>query len=325
MKKGILKNLALVLISAALLSSCGPVVHFFNVDERVPATIPVEFEEGNIAVFSTIASLTDTSGYKTERFDYDSLLMVKIAAGIAGGIENNLALDSGTVPVYNHYGDKNRDLLNPDYIKTLSLNSNSQIMFVIEDLKVEPLKVLNFKGALMNVNPSVSYVYIPVSVEVSVYDGINLAILGSHNLRDTIYWEIFSNQDLKDNLIQARLYGSLLNISESIGGQIAQKFFPTWDPQERYIYTFGNSQWNSALRYSDEFKWREAMHIWLEEVETTNRMRAAAASFNIAVSLEMMEKYDLAIDWLNYAEKCFPLEGMDGYKSILTRKLEKQN
>lgn len=325
MKIGILKNLALVLISAALLSSCGPVVHFFNVDERVPAIIPIELEEGNIAVFSTITSLTDSAGQKTERFGLDSLLMVKVAAGLAAGIEENLFLDSGSVGIFNHYGDKNRDLLNPRYIESLSLNSEAQVMFVIEDLKVEPLRILKLKGALVNTNPVLSYVYMPVSIDVSVYDGVNLAILGSHNLKDTIYWEIFSKQDLREEAIQARLYESMVNISAALGSQISRVFFPSWNPQERYLYTFGNPQWNAALKYSDEFKWREAMHIWLDEVETGNRMKSAAASFNIAVSLEMMEKYDLALEWLNYAEKCFPLEGMDGYKSILTRKLEKQN
>jgi len=324
MKSGKFFNLTITLAFAALLSSCGPMVHFFNVDERVPARIPLEFGNDNIAVFSTITSLTDSAGNKTLNFERDSLLMVKIASGLASGIEENMALDSGTIPVFNHYGNRWSDLVNPSYIESLSLNSGAELMFVLENLQIESLKILRLTGSQLNNSPAVSYVYMPISVDVGVYDGINRALLASHNKKDTIYWEIFSKQDLREDVIQSRLYESLTNLSTVIGGQLAREFFPTWNPQERYLYTFSRTEWLNALKFSDEFKWREAMHIWLMEVESNNRMKSSAAAFNIAVSCEMMEKYDLAIDWLDYAKKSFPLEGIDGYKTILTRKLEKQ-
>ncbi|MDD3274039.1 MAG: DUF6340 family protein, partial [Bacteroidales bacterium] len=128
----------------------------------------------------------------------------------------------------------------------------------------------------------------------------------------------------KDEVVASRLYSSMYDISKKLGSSFSSRFFDEWIPVERYLYTFNSSPWADAFRLSQEFKWKEALDIWMTLTDEATPVKRASAAFNIAVALEMMEQYDLAFEWLNVAESNYLLKGIPGYKSILEEKIEKR-
>ncbi|OJV19500.1 MAG: hypothetical protein BGO30_06395 [Bacteroidetes bacterium 41-46] len=313
---------ASVILIAFLLQSCGPVIEIFNVDQRIPAEFNVDFSERTITVFSSTDELKDSS--YISRFESDSLIMINMALGIAEGLEANLFLDTGSVKVFNHTEADRANLDNPAYVRGLSFNSSSDLLFIVESLEIGSMQLYKVSGERGDGNAGLTYVSLPFIMDVGLYDGISGAPLLKREVADTIYWEVITKMDLNDEIVASRLYSSMYEISKKLGYSFTSRFFDTWLPVERYLYSYVNGSWGNAYRLSQEFKWREAMEIWMSLTESAVPVKKASAAFNVAVALEMMEQYALALEWLDVAEKSYPLKGLDGYKSILKERLEKK-
>ncbi|NTV19427.1 MAG: hypothetical protein HGA83_08365, partial [Bacteroidales bacterium] len=83
---------------------------------------------------------------------------------------------------------------------------------------------------------------------------------------------------------------------------------------------YENSAWRKAHSLAMNFQWKEAIDIWMEDASSPDNVKASCAAFNIAVACEMLEKYDLAIEWLDYAKKRYPITGLEELKSFLNNK-----
>ncbi|MDX9781420.1 MAG: DUF6340 family protein [Bacteroidales bacterium] len=324
MKKSKLSVALTGIFAAIVIQSCGPVVEFFNIDQRVPAEFQVDIIDRSIAVFSSTDALKDSVVIEKERFTSDSLIMLNMAIGLAEGLESNLKLDTGAIKVFNQTGSDRSELDNPSYIKSLSLNSASDLIFVIERLDMGIMQLYKLTGENPETNAGLTYVSLPFNMEVGLYDGFTGNPILRREVADTIYWEVITRMDLKDEVVASRLYSSMHEISKKLGSTFSSRFFDTWLPVERYLYTYDARPWSDAFRFSQEFKWKEAMDIWLNLTDEATPLKRASAAFNLAVALEMMEEYNLALEWLDVAAKNYPLNGIPGYKSILEQKLEKR-
>ena len=312
------------ILAAFLIQSCGPVVEFFNIDQRIPAEFQVDLIDRNISVFSSTDALKDSAIVDKEYFVSDSIIMLNMALGLAEGLESNLKLDTGKIKVFNQTGSDRSELDNPSYIKTLSLNSAADLLFVIEHLDMGTMQLYKLTGEVPEGSAGILYVSLPFKMEVGLYDGFSGLPVFRREVADTIYWEVISRMDLKDEVVASRLYSSMYDISKKLGSSFSSRFFDEWIPVERYLYTFNSSPWADAFRLSQEFKWKEALDIWMTLTEEATPVKRASAAFNIAVALEMMEQYDLAFEWLNVAESNYLLKGIPGYKSILEERIEKR-
>ena len=67
------------LMAALLFNSCGPVIQYFNIDQRLPAEFPVDLTDKSISVFSSTDAIKDSASLDKARFTTDSLLMVNMA------------------------------------------------------------------------------------------------------------------------------------------------------------------------------------------------------------------------------------------------------
>lgn len=322
MKKNNIIIALIGIFAAVLLQSCGPVVQFFNVDQRVPAEFSVDFSNKNIAVFSSTDALKDSAKSGKTLFTSDSLTMLNMAIGIAEGLESNLYLDTGDVQVFNQTGTERSKLENPAYIQSLALNSESDLLFIIEYLDMGSMQLYKLGKDSDAGVVDIAYVSLPFKMEVGLYDGKSGLPVLRREVADTVYWEVISRMDLKDEEIASRLYASMFKISKNLGSSFSSRFFDNWLPIERYLYTFGSKPWLDSYMLSQEFKWKEAMDIWLSLTEEAAPVKRASAAFNIAVALEMMEEHKLALEWLDFASKNYPLEGIQGYKSVLKAKIE---
>ncbi|MEN6619225.1 MAG: DUF6340 family protein [Rikenellaceae bacterium] len=306
MKLRQLKATVMALSGVLMLTSCGPVVQLFDVDVRVPAKHPLDLAEKSIAVFSKISE------------GNDSLLMVNLAAAFSASIEKELSYKEGSVPAYNILTDSS-DTWDIGYIQSLSRRSDSDILMIINKIEVSKPEVCKSDLILSTGNFRDSYIMVPFTSLVDVYDGISAEKLTSISQTDTLLWEILSRNDLRETTIAPKIYKSLLEATKSIAENLSGNFFDQWESVQRYLYIYENAKWHKAYELSMDFKWAEAMDIWLDEVGSSDKLKSACAAFNLAIACEMKSRRDLALEWIEYARSCYPLKGIDDYKSILQR------
>lgn len=306
MKISQLKTTYIVLIGVFMLTSCGPAVRLFDVDVRVPAKHPLELAQKNIAVFSKIDA------------GNDSLLMVNLASAFSAAIEKELSYKEGSIPAYNIHSDSS-DIWDIGYIQSLSQKTNSDVLMIINKLEINRPEVYKSDRIPSAENYLASYIMIPFRSMIDVYDGISADKLTSVSQTDTLLLEVLSRNELRETAITPKIYKSILASTKDIGKNISDNFFDQWKSVQRYLYVYDNVKWQNAYDLSRDFKWTEAMAIWLEDTGSSDKLKSACAAFNLAVACEMTSRRDLALEWLEYSKSCYPLQGIDNYKSILKR------
>jgi hypothetical protein len=319
MKNFIPKISAILLASTLLLSSCGPYLEFFIIDVKIPASYPVDFNEKTVSVFSAIP-VSGNNGENMISLKEDSILMSNFAKGMAQSLEKRLQLKEGDVPVFNHFGSEINDIRDRSYVEALAKNSDSDILLLLENLKIGKFEKLNQAVSPVRSGYASSYVYAPLSLLVNVYDGKTADLISSLTQNDTIYWEILAKEGVNEERLNKSLFSALNKISVSAGDDIIKNFFPEWGNEQRCLFIFENSAWRKAHSLAMDFKWKEAMDIWMQEASSPDNLKVACAAFNIAVACEMLERFDLASEWLDMAKKHYPIQGIDDYKSFLKGK-----
>jgi len=319
MKRLIPKISVILLASTLLLSSCGPYLEFFIIDVKIPASNPIDFKEKSVSVFTAIP----VSGNNDENMispKEDSVIMLNFAKGMALSLEKQLQLKEGDIPVFNHFESEINDIRERSYVEALAQKSESDILVMLENLKIGKFEKLRQSISPVRSGYASSYVFAPLSLLVNVYDGKTADLISSLTQNDTIYWEILAKEAVNEERLYKSLFSALNKISASAGEDVVKNFFPAWGNEQRCLFTYENSAWRKAHTLAMNFKWKEAMDIWMEDTSSPDNVKASCAAFNIAVACEMLERFDLANEWLDFAKKHYPIDGIDEYKSFLKKK-----
>ncbi len=303
-----------------VLTSCGPTVRFFNIDEKIPAQYPVNFDNKSVSVF---ISLSAKELSEKQMFLNDSLQILNLGTAIASSLEKQLYLDEGGIYVFNHYPEKDFKY-DSGYLMSLANKSNSDIVITIDTLEIQKTTVLNNVSAGYASKYKSSYLLAPIRTVVNVYDGITTERIQRIDIRDTVYWEVLSRNDVREAAIKYKAAESMKSVSSTLGEDIAAKMFPEWITIQRSLFTLPGPGWSKAYNLSSQFKWTEAMDIWLEEIKVKDPVVSSVAAYNIAVACELTDRVELAVKWVDISMKYYKLPGIQSYKLKLLAKLEKR-
>ena len=313
----LIKAVVLLVIIVSVYS-CGPVATVLNIESRMPAKYPVELENRSIALFVSVDTSANSGNYLSEN---DSLHMVAISTGIAQEIENKLTLEEGAVYVFNHYPGKDR-IYDLQYIQDLSFTSNSDIVIIVDSLKIGFPKLINDFTNPMGETYSRNFIFASVSSNIKVFDGTSAVLLSNITQKDTVYWELLSRNEVREEAMFNKVNSSVDVIANDVGKELVAEMFPSWVEQQRTLYSYRNQEWIKAHNFANKFLWKEAMDIWLKETAGKDNVKAAAAAFNMAVACELTDRIDLALEWIKVSYKSCPLPGVVSYKQFLTEKFE---
>ena len=319
MKRASIKFVLLIGALTILLNACGPVTEIINVEARIPAEIPIDFNDKTVAVFASVREYVVNDSLL---FYNDSTLMLNLATGVASAIEKNLAIDEGGVYVFKHFPVDSTEY-DMSYIHSLSFGSNSDIIIVVDSIQVGHIGIIN--GVTYNLSGEyiTNYIYAPYQSIIKAYDAVSTDMLAYINQKDTVFWEILSKNDLRPEVMAIRASQSMPSVSQSIGVEIVKSLFPAWQQQKRTLYYFPSQSWNNAVINAREFRWREAMAFWLKQTKERDPVKAAAAAYNIAIACELTDRHELALEWTDLSLKIYKLPGVSDYKQLLIEKLEK--
>ena len=302
--------------ASILVSSCSPIIYDIAVDIRRPAETAVNMEEKSIAIY--------VDPYERENSTVrDSILNVSFASGIASRLEEYLALSEEAVYIYNHYPSRD-SLPSMEYIQSLSRQADSDIVILVDSVSISDFSLL--ENVALTASHDVQYMYALFESKISVYDGVTAETIAKVNQKDTVYWELLSRTDLRIASSPEGITRVISLVAPKVGADVASRFFPKWVTEYRYLYIYGGASWNRAYNYAQAFEWDKAIEIWLAEVGRDDKYRAACAAVNIAVGCEMTDRPELALEWLESAEKLHDPQrlGLSSYKLRLTQEIEKR-
>ncbi len=89
----------------------------------------------------------------------------------------------------------------------------------------------------------------------------------------------------------------------AVGQRSADIFAPTWTRENLSFYYFSSEKWNEAIEAAADYKFKDAVEIWLTLVNSKDSYKAAIAMYNIANVCYLYAQYPLALNWLDQADQ----------------------
>ena len=96
---------------------------------------------------------------------------------------------------------------------------------------------------------------------------------------------------------------------------------PYWTTENRAWFINGDPLLRKAGVLAEEGDWERAAEIWKKLSESTSKQLAARACFNMALASEMMDQFDIALEWTEKADKLGLSYYPNHYKAILAERI----
>src|SRR5574344_165246 len=302
-----MKQLAFILCFLLSAVACAPIPYYIGVDVKNESKYSIDINDRNIAVVTV-----------NEHGDRDSALVCEIGMGISEKIESDKNLSQGTIPVYSAVSPFTW-IHEAGELDLIAVQTSSDLIIAVDSLKVGEYTIENNDGKSFH-DGSFYYttnVTLPVKFHFSVYDVKSLSFVKKEFVDDSLLWTMLSEEITNVVNATAKANSTLPRLFKGIGNDFAARFSGQWERQDRMIVSFDNSQWNQAYNLAENFKWDEAMNIWLTLVDSSNPIKSSCAAYNLAVACEMQEMYDVALKWLDYAEKTYSFREIADLRQII--------
>lgn len=315
MKTKRIDRLMLILAALAGLWSCAPQVRYFNVDVRHDAETDIDLTNLRAAVFPVFAAR-----------ETDSLLACRVGIGLAEKLESDRRLASGEVPVYGvpeaeyrpDEADGSAGLPDTGYLTDIAERTGADLLLFVDRLSFR--NPAEGPRIPLGGEYGMDYLLLPFSVDLHVYDAAAGSLLYSKSDSDTAYVQT-AGLPLSD---PARLNGTLQkylpDIAGKIGARLASYLTPQWETRERMLIVYGGSSaWERPCELAGDFKWKEAIELWMPLAASESPRKAACAAYNIAVGCEMLEQFELAEEWIRVALEKYPFREAYDLQNHLSR------
>jgi len=261
-----------------VLASCSPSTCLLNLQSRNPS------KSGNDLGKKTMAVAYMVSGK-------DSLMNKSIAEGFAEALEAEYFGGDKQVALYSMEKKAAAgNYFSKDTLINLVLDSGQDVVFLFD--------VPNYGDVTVTGRENAKAV-IPVGINLYLYDSMNKADTVMHYMGKTV---LHHNMSMPANLNDKEaleLFWSK-GRAASVGRNAASSFLPVWKDESYFFYSYtGSQKWEQAEQYVYEFRWRDAMKIWIEICENSDGERRGMAEYNIAMACHLLGDQALALKWLD--------------------------
>ncbi|MDR2292191.1 MAG: DUF6340 family protein [Prevotellaceae bacterium] len=278
------------------------------------------------AAIAAIHYYENEEGKKSELFTVDSILINTVANGIKETLESSPIFEYADIPVFNIYSDT--AMMNEDMPKEeldiIAEQTGAKAVIVVEfiDINAQYIFEKSKKRPLVtNVN---------FTVKINAYDVATGNKAMKYTGKDNIMIPASYDED-GTYVPPPKLEAARRITAEMIGQDFAKRIIPTWETAERLIfYDSYYDNTSSKLRKAydaatKEQNWSNAAQYWTDALEESKtKSRQAQIIYNIALSCEMLENFNLAIKWLEKARELNTKidESIDEYINILKQRIE---
>lgn len=292
MKRSLLSAIA-ALSALVALQSCDPQAFSMNVEMRYPSSSGMSIDGKSVAVV-----------YLNEDSAKDSVFNECLANGFASAIEKNYFNGAEAVNLYKMPKVGGGVYSNADTLINLIVDTGCDIVFLFDAPEFGNVQIKEQKT-------STSGTYYPVSVPVAIklygFDSLS----GSDTVRVWTGTRMLSanmEASLGRQAAADSLWNRIGSSAENLGEVSARTFAPVWK-EETYTFIYYESPevWLTAAQYASDYKWNEAMKVWISLLDTNNPMKRSCAEYNIATACFLMGDNELALKWLNSSDEDYPI------------------
>ena len=292
MKRSLLSAIA-ALSALVALQSCDPQAFSMNVEMRYPSSSGMSIDGKSVAVV-----------YLIEDSAKDSVFNECLANGFASAIEKNYFNGAEAVNLYKMPKVGGGVYSNADTLINLIVDTGCDIVFLFDAPEFGNVQIKEQKT-------STSGTYYPVSVPVAVklygFDSLS----GSDTVRVWTGTRMLSanmEASLGRQAAADSLWNRIGSSAENLGEVSARTFAPVWKEETyTFIYYESPEAWLTAAQYASDYKWNEAMKVWISLLDTNNTMKRSCAEYNIATACFLMGDNELALKWLNSSDEDYPI------------------
>lgn len=292
MKRSLLSAIA-ALSALVALQSCDPQAFSMNVEMRYPSSSGMSIDGKSVAVV-----------YLNEDSAKDSVFNECLANGFASAIEKNYFNGAEAVNLYKMPKVGGGVYSNADTLINLIVDTGCDIVFLFDAPEFGNVQIKEQKT-------STSGTYYPVSVPVAVklygFDSLS----GSDTVRVWTGTRMLSanmEASLGRQAAADSLWNRIGSSAENLGEVSARTFAPVWKEETyTFIYYESPEAWLTAAQYASDYKWNEAMKVWISLLDTNNPMKRSCAEYNIATACFLMGDNELALKWLNSSDEDYPI------------------
>ena len=287
--------LALCLIAAGVLVSCGPSKHAVHVEMRHPSKTGVDLIAKNVAVVY---------------LENDNVVASDFCESMADGFAYTLEQDYGTgtnIGVYRMRSIKGADYSKRDSLFNILMDTGSDIVFLFDTVKFGTMTVGGPSRVTYPASQDSSYVStgsISYTMKLYCYDGMGKedkvqAYGGTSMARP----EVYSNGKDDSTIATSKAWKTLGDEGWDAGVLVADSFKSQWKHEQYSIVYYDAERWYDALSKAEQYDWKGAMDIWMQLLSSNDLMRRACAEYNISVACYMLGDYQLASEWLDLSDK----------------------
>ena len=295
-------NIAVMVLLPFLLASCGPLSYTVGVELRQPTRSGLELSGKTLSV-----------AYLDDGNPLDSTFIASVSEGFAQRLESEYFGGEPLIQIFNIDKVPGADYSSRDSVINVLMDTGTDVVFVFDSPVLGDVSLSAPQKVETPVVRDSSYLVeasIPYSLRLYVYDSMNSAdkvftYSGSAVANPVAY----TGGNETDDEIERKALDAVASPANDAGRVSGGPFLPVWNEEKLTFlyYDAGNMSWLQALAAAHEYRWQEAIGIWMKLTDTGNLMKRSCAAYNLAVAFYILGQYDIAGEWLDISDSDYPV------------------
>lgn len=297
----IMKKSLFIAFAALALASCSPQIYPIQLEMRHPSSSGLSLNNKSMAI-----------AYMKGGGSADALFSLTASSGLARTLEKDYFHGEEVIPIFQvEAGEVNLDVMHQYFME-----SDQDVLFLMSPPQFGNISLGRNTPNTARVS-SVDSAYIctatvPFNVMLYVFDSMEgIDTFHSYRGGSTIQIGVYNSGSLTSEGLMSEAKRQSAFHADRVGMQLGSSFISTWKLEQYSLYYFddlSSQDWVTPLKEAEKFQWIKAVDHWTPFVKSRDLQKAACASYNIAVAFYMTGDYELALKWLDQADRMDRLE-----------------
>lgn len=284
----------LILLSALAAVCCSPQVYTMHLDVREASSSGFNLAKKTIAVV-----------YMEDPDGADSLFRSNVTSYFVRALEDDYFGGEEMIPIY---AIPKRDTVDVQFMRDLIMDSNRDVVFLMNSTLGTPVldSLHAVEGATSVDSAFFCSAAIPLSASIYVYDSMAVDSVTTYTGSRIMHRKVFTSGLVPEEYVaDDAMKDASAKWGVQAGNAFAARFLSQWTTRGFSFYyfdTFDPEPWLLALDKAREMDFTGAIRIWSGFLDDANHRKRAVAAYNIAMSCYLMDRRELASQWLDLAD-----------------------
>jgi len=309
------RKYALIALAALSLVACSPSIYNLQLEMRHPSSSGLDLNRKSMAI-----------AYMKGSGSADSLFSLTVASGLARILEKDYFGGEEVIPIFQV---PESDPVSLELMHQYFMDSDQDVLFLLAPPEIGAIALGHNRSVSARLVHSVDSAFtcqahIPFQQKLYVFDSMEgTDTFHSFKGGSTIQLDVYNSGSLTQDGLRNEALIQAAYHADRVGIQLGNSFVATWKLEQYSLYyfdDFSSQDWGKPIYEAMEFHWVKAINLWEPFLKLKDYQKRACASYNIAVAYYMLGDYELALKWLDQADRMSALDLSPGLrKRILDR------